>query len=404
MNYEALILNRLLDKYENRTPDSNRRVRIVFIKNEVDIPDMEDTYSYSEFRESMLKLKDKGFIDIEWERKDYILKSVSLNLESTDAVYRYLNRRTHTSKITSILNKIKAALNEISLDWIRNFLETEQNNICSKGKISGIWNKDENIVYSFIEALEGIDKLRGNSVSMRAFSVKIYHDSKRFEREIKQLVIPVIKRFEPNLTDIEDITEREVLAQVGIIMMPEVFEFCGNIKINFLNGKVDFSPITKTACISSECVSEIQSIEIFDTDKIIFIENKTNFSEYCLNTKNKRELIVYHGGFYSPQRGEFFHKLCEATNLPIYFWGDIDYGGFKMYMRLKNNIIPNLLPLNMDLASFNRYKSKGLSKNDEYIAKLGLLKNNKEYHEFFNVIDAMITEKTTVEQEAFLEN
>lgn len=44
-----------------------------------------------------------------------------------------------------------------------------------------------------------------------------------------------------------------------------------------------------------------------------------------------------------------------------------------MYMRLKNNIINNLQPLNMDLASYKRYKSKGLSKTDEYITKLRTL-------------------------------
>ncbi len=122
-----------------------------------------------------------------------------------------------------------------------------------------------------------------------------------------------------------------------------------------------------------------------------------------MNSRSKRELVVYHGGFYSPQRGDFFRKLCAMTNLPVYFWGDIDYGGFKMYMRLKNNIISSLQPLNMDLISYNRYKSKGLSKNNEYIVKLSALRADEDYYEFFGVIDAIISEKTTVEQEAFLE-
>ena len=57
----------------------------------------------------------------------------------------------------------------------------------------------------------------------------------------------------------------------------------------------------------------------------------------------------------------------------------------------------------MDLISFNRYKSNGLSKNDEYIVKLSSLKLDEDYYEFFDVIDAIIAEKTTVEQESFLE-
>lgn len=402
MDYETLILDKLLDKYEDRVSTSNRRVRIVLNKNEVKVPNIESS-EYIEFRENMLRLKNKDFIDVDWERKDYIIKSVWLNLDNVDMVYHYLERPTRNSKAAVIINIIEKTLQKVTIKWIRNYLEAECDSILTKGKITGIWCKEKNIIDDFLSAFESIDKLNGNVVSMRVFSIQTYGDSKKFQREIKQLIIPVIKRYEPNLVDIEEISEREVLAQVGIIMMPEIFEFCGNVKIDFSGGEVDFSPIVKGSCISSECVSDICNVEIFDTDRIIFIENKTNYSEYCLNSRSERELVVYHGGFYSPQRGEFFRKLCAKTDLPVYFWGDIDYGGFKMYLRLKNNIINSLQPFNLDLISFNRYKSNGLSKNDEYIVKLNSLKSDENYYEFFDVIDAIIAEKTTVEQEAFLD-
>ena len=238
---------------------------------------------------------------------------------------------------------------------------------------------------------------------MRAFSVKTYGDSKKFEREIKQHIVPVIKKFEPDLLVAEEISDRAVLAQVGIIMMPEVFEFCGNVKVHFTNGTADFSPISKGACISSESISDILSIDISETDRIIFIENKTNYTEYCLNNKTERELVVYHGGFYSPQRGDFFRRLCAETDIPVYFWGDIDYGGFKMFARLKNNIIHSLQPLNMYIHSYNRYKISGLKKNDDYITKLKVLAENPDYMMFNDVIAAIADEKITVEQESFLE-
>lgn len=402
MDYESLILDKLLDKFEERIPTSNRRVRIILDKKEVKVPNIESS-EYIEFREAMIQLKDKGFIDIDWIRKDYIIKSLWLNLDNVNTVYHYLERQTRNSKNSLILEIIEKTLQKITISWIRDYLETERDNILVKEKIAGIWCKEQKIIFDFLAALEGVDKLNGNAVSMRVFSIKVYGNSKKFEREIKQLIIPVIKRFEPNLADVEEISDREVLAQVGIIMMPETFEFCGNIKINFTNGEVDFSPIIKGSCISSESVSDIHSVKIFNTEKIIFIENKTNYSEYCLNSKAEGELVIYHGGFYSPQRGEFFRKLCASTNLPIYFWGDIDYGGFKMYVRLKNNIISNLQPMNMDLLSYNRYKTKGLPKNDEYITKLSFLKADENYNEFFDVMDAIIVEKTTVEQEAFLD-
>lgn len=382
MDYEILILDKLLDKYEKRTVSSNRRVRIFLSKNEVKIPSIESS-GYSEFRDSMLELKSKGFIEFDWERQNFIIKSIWLNIENAGTVYQYLERQPLGSKAKNIVSIIEKSLQKITLKWIREYLETEYANIFEKEKLKGIWSKEQELICNFLTAFECIDSLNGNSVSMRAFSVKAYGDSKKFEREIKPYVIPVVKRYEPNLNDIEEVSEREVLAQVGIIMMPEIFEFCGNIRIQFSDGMVDFSPILHGSCISGECVFDIQDIEILNTDRIIFIENKTNYSEYCLNSKNKRELVVYHGGFYSPQRGEFFKKLCTGIDIPVYFWGDIDYGGFKMFVRLKNNIINTLHSLNMDLHSYNRYKSQGLSRNDDYIAKLKLLKLKPDYEIFF---------------------
>lgn len=402
MDYATLILDKLLDKYENRVPTSNRRVLIDLNKKDVKVPNIESS-EYIEFRETMLRLKNKEFIDVDWIRKDYIIKSVWLNLDNVDTVYHYLERPTRNSKAMVILNIIEKTLQKVTIKWIRNYLEAECDSILTKGKITGIWCKEKNIIADLLSALESIDKMNGNVVSMRVFSIQTYGDSKKFQREVKQLIIPIIKRYEPNLADVEEISDREVLAQVGIIMMPEIFEFCGNVKIDFSDGEVDFSPIVKGSCISSECVSDICDVEIFNTDRIVFIENKTNYSEYCLNSRSERELVVYHGGFYSPQRGEFFRKLCAEIEIPVYFWGDIDYGGFKMYMRLKNNIINSLQPLNMDLTSYNRYKSNGLPKNNEYIVKLSVLKSDEDYYEFFDVIDAIVAEKTTVEQEAFLD-
>lgn len=401
MNFNSMILNRLLDKYEKRTAGSNRRVRIVCNNTDLKIPDVESD-EYQDFRDAMLYLKSKKFIELDWVRKDFIINSIWLNLDNVEAVYIYLGRENITSKINSVLNLIDNALTQIEAGWIHKHLKSVRDNIAGFNKLTGIWCKEHAVLNDFLAALINIDKLSGRTVSMRAFSVKTYGDSKKFEREIKQLIIPVIKNNEPDLLDAEEISDREALAQVGIIMMSEVFEFCGNVRVYFTDGIVDFSPVSKGACLSSECVADILQIEIFETDKIIFIENKTNYTEYCLNNKRSGELVVYHGGFYSPQRGQFFRKLCSETDIPVYFWGDIDYGGFKMFVRLKNNIINTLQPLNMDIHSYNRYKDNGLKKSDEYISKLKSLTDSPDYNLFSDVITAIEEERITVEQESFL--
>lgn len=403
MDYEALVLNKLLDKFEARTVGSNRRVLVKCDKKEINIPDIESD-EYDVFKNDMLSLKSKNYIDFDWVQKDYLIEKIWLNIDNVSEAYQYLEREDKNSKINLVISLIDNALAAAEHCWVHDYFEQVRDSIIKNSKLTGIWNGKNKLLNDFLEALINISRLRGKFVSMRAFSVNVYGDSKCFEREIKQYIIPVIKNYEPDLADTEDISDREVLAQVGIIMMPEIFEFCGNVKILFDSGTVDFSPIKKGACISSECVSDICSIDIFDTDRILFIENKTNYSEYCLNNKNDRELAVYHGGFYSPQRGEFFAKLCSEINIPVYFWGDIDYGGFKMFVRLKNNIVRNLQPFNMDITSYNLHKENGLKKGDDYILRLKKLQKDPDYMIFDDVISEIANEKITVEQESFISN
>lgn len=402
MDNESVILNKLLDKFEDRTPGSNRRVRIEFDKSDIKIPDIESS-EYRGFREDMLHLKSRGFIELDWTRKDYLIKSVWLNLENVDTVYEYLERENRAAKVNRVIELIDKTLGRIDLDWLRAYLLSSREYMRENNKLTGVWGREQSFLNNFLSALVGINDLHGSSISMRAFSINIYSDSKFFEREMKSFVITVIRNNEPDLKDIDEISDREVLAQVGIIMMSEIFEFCGNVRINFVGGTVDFSPVKKGACVLDESVSDICSIDIFDTDRIIFIENKTNYTEYCLNRQTDRELVVYHGGFYSPKHGEFFRKLCDGKDIPTYLWSDIDYGGFRMFMRLKKNILPLLEPLNMDIDSFERYKEKGLKRDDKYIMMLQKLTEDPDYSVFYEVISAIINSKVTVEQECFLE-
>ncbi len=238
--------------------------------------------------------------------------------------------------------------------------------------------------------------------------------SSGFFSDIREEFLELRGKLEPKYREIEvkirsgraeadEPGDREVLAQVGVIMMPEVFEFCGNVRIRFRGGEVDFSPIKSGSCVSGDSVSEMLGAEIFDTERIIFIENKTNYSDYCLSRRGENELVVYHGGFLSPQRMKFFRLLCSGKNIPAYFWGDIDYGGFKMFLRLKRNVAPGLLPMNMDLRAFEAHKSVGLRRDRDYIKKLKKLKEDNGYGEFYEVIDAIEREGVTVEQESFIE-
>jgi hypothetical protein len=165
------------------------------------------------------------------------------------------------------------------------------------------------------------------------------------------------------------------------------------------------SPMKRGACINSDSIQDLERIILRGINKIIFIENKTNYSEYNMKYRNENEFVVYHGGFYSPARGTFFTIIKEAADkTPIYFWGDIDYGGFKMFTRLKRNIIPTVEPLYMSEKEYSAYLDYGVEKSSEYINKLDSLSKNSDYVVFHKVIELIIQNKKIVEQENLITN
>lgn len=404
MDYQSRILNALIDKYENSKHYSDgtaftKRV-MIDCRNMIDVTDYDQR---KQFLSAVAELREKNFVDCDWVRKDLVVNRIWLILDNVNSVYVFLGRKSRNDTVNEVLEVIGEFSKDIITDWIKEYLISQSDNIREKNKLMGIWKTDIKLIREILSALREIDRLNGETVSMRTFSIELYSDSKYFEKNIKKYISDIAGKYEPDLREAEDISEREILQQLGIVKMPEIFEFCGNLILRFKNGTIDFSPIKKGSCISGDCIPEILSAEIRGVSQIIFIENKTNYSEYCLKRRNPDELVIFHGGFYSPQRGNFFRIIYNAAkDIPIYFWADIDYGGFKMFVRLKSNIISDLQPMNMSVKAHNSHSYRLFKRTDEYIEKLLALCGNEDYSIFYDVIRAIADSHGTVEQECFL--
>ncbi len=404
MRYGRNIVNQLLDSYEDSGNFDGDIGRKVYLKKSFKRPSG-DSADYEDFLSELIELRGKGILDFDWQVKNHVADRIWLILDNVQSAYNFVSRENKHAALERVGTAVRKAESVIVDGWIKLYLDKVLEDI-SKNRLHGLWGTDEQLINDVLKALELIYSLNGTSISMRAASVKLYADSKRFERDIKNYIVSIAKKFEPVLAEADegDISEREILAQLGIVKMSEIFEFCGGLKVIYNGGEVDYSPIKSGACITGDSLSEIKRVELCGVRGILFIENKTNYTEYCLNSRRENELVVYHGGLYSPAKGEFFRLISKAlNNEQVFYWGDIDMGGFNMFCRLRDNIFPNLLPYNMDKQRFERYKAKGLQRNPSYLNKVGELKKNERYAVFYDVIDLIIESGVTVEQEAFIE-
>ena len=153
----------------------------------------------------------------------------------------------------------------------------------------------------------------------------------------------------------------------------------------------------------STAVDYITAIDLKQTQKITFIENKTNYDEYILSERCKEELVVYHGGFLSPQKKKLFAKIGAAlrADCEVFFWADIDLGGFQMYSQLQQ-LIPKALPMRMSGQDVTAHHMNGLVRSLKYLEKIKAALVNQEYPIFEDAMERILEYGVTIEQESFL--
>ena len=83
------------------------------------------------------------------------------------------------------------------------------------------------------------------------------------------------------------------------------------------------------------------------------------------------------------------------------FWADINLGGFLMFDRLKR-LLPDLQPYKMFASDYNKYKDGGLTHSESYFKKLLEIKNQERFSIFLEVIELILSNERTIEQEIML--
>lgn len=408
MSYKELILNKLLDKYEKSKSyleDVNRK--IILKLSELKQYNIENYDEKMLLHEVVKELKSKDLIDFNWIKfeEENILDKVWLIKEKIDLAYEEVKRDNPKHIYLEILREFENV--KFQSAWLQEFQKDIIGYMNKNKKENSLLPNEK--MKDIISALKAIDDMicsnNSEPILKRVFSIKCYNNSKYFEKEIESYIIRILKKYYTcdNLV-MSELNNDEILAVVKITKYPEVIEFSGNIKCILENGEIVFSDIAIGNYINSQTIANVKNIELINVNKIIFIENKTNYINY-IQTKKVAELVIYHGGVYSPIRGEFFKKIYKACNpnIQIYHWSDIDIGGFSIFTRLRDSIIKNLIPYKMDKRTLIENKEGWQSFSEDYRKRLEKLKGNEKYSCFFETIDFMLENNVRLEQEILIE-
>jgi hypothetical protein len=410
MKYQKQILNYLLDKYEGSKhyygdAAINRRITLKFNSKQFPQYDLENVEVKAAVHQVVSKLQNQSIIEINWLKHEEgnILDSVNLNIDKIDMAYRLLGRKPKKKIIEETLQKVSKLRAENQTGWICVFLDKMIQEIRNGKNLPKYIPGEKETLDLLLKTLAGISEKGEDEIMERIFSRKYLGGSKIFEKKIRSRLVTIIKKFKLNDADIED---EEALENVGIIKTSEELLFIGPLKAELCGRVIDYAGFCFGAAMNTETIKYFEVAEL-DVKTVITIENKAAYLEYIKNKNFDSQLIIYLGGFYSPTKRIFLQKIynyLKKKKIPasFYHWGDIDIGGFNIFLQLRDNIIPKLQYLYMDVQTLEEYAEYGDDFNKNYRNKLESIFKKPQYAIFHDVIAEMIKRGIRLEQEAIV--
>ena len=383
--YKNEILTKLIDKYEKSKSfiGINTVNQSFAIHIEKEFPEYGDDARVAEIQAINRALEDlEALRFVKGKKKrNGILNSVQLNVESLEECYKYLRREPKKA----VNDKLRILLGDYCEgDGVAAVFSREQINRIASNKKVEHFNNSLSDYKDLLDVLSAITKVEQETY-IRDFSIQVLGDSKKFEK-MKSTVISV-------LYDYGDYPEKEtILEDLNIVKNPGHVYFKGNGVIVLSGQLIDLSNLQGDIAVSSLMIKDLDQV-IVSGKRVVTIENLTSFNTY----KPNDEFVIYLGGYHNSLRRDFIKKVYEQnSDVKYYHFGDIDVGGFQILLHLREKTGVPFLPMNMDIETLsnNCQYAKQLTENDRR-RLIPLLET-----EFREVVAYMLENNCKLEQEA----
>lgn len=183
--------------------------------------------------------------------------------------------------------------------------------------------------------------------------------TKRFEKIYQSAVLSVLKQYSPLYE--EGMSDEELLTAHGILTYAQTLEFKGAVSY-----RIDDGPAISTAAqiygtmFNKQTLENAVPISIVGIRQIMTIENKANYEKMQFRPDT---LYIFCHGFFSPPERKFLSRVVAlaGTDTEYFHWGDMDYGGIRIFKFLQKNLFPKLKPWKMDVTDYKMALQMGAS-------------------------------------------
>lgn len=239
------------------------------------------------------------------------------------------------ARASAILEPIRsghAVINELLGKW------------SAMGKARGRGPEDAGRWVDAVQAIKACQAMGNDEVQLpvRELSARIFKDSKRMER-----IVPEIDALLSDSLDAPVRSPQEVWQELGLLFQEHPVLLAGNVHVQRLraSGLLD-------APYAGFPAAAIQSVA-GSIEAVLTIENLTTFHSQARKGSDAASLIIYTAGMPSPAWCAMYERIVASVSehVPLYHWGDIDEGGFRIAAKIASiasQAGKKLWPYNMD--------------------------------------------------------
>ncbi|MBN2116526.1 MAG: DUF2399 domain-containing protein [Anaerolineales bacterium] len=421
----SVALNALLDILERRTELTTRSIKVSLAA--LSLPGY---FSQANPEPRLLAneqfnlLEKKGLLELTWipGETGHLLQSITLpkteyGIRSTE-IFQLLARTPiarSRSRLESLLLADKFRFQE---DWRARAISHILNQLKEEKSPAPFSLTDSNLNLDLLAVLQVLPALTAET-PYRAFSVRVFNDTKRFEA-VKNHIVSLARFGTPEW---KRIPAEEVLRELNLVANPSYIHLSGDWQLVTTNGEIlDLSGFTPSIGIPAAQISSLQSVR---AESVLCIENLTTFHQQVdrytphaslkhfmwragytgkhvnNGTSNLHRAVICIYGNPSPAIRRLLRLLPKTT--PISLWSDLDYGGFNILSQLRRTVGEEIRPYLMDIDALeaNLPRARPLTASDKN--NLKRLSLRPELCDIRPVIAHMLKRGVKLEQEGIEE-
>ena len=337
----------------------------------------------------------KGKISFDWRDMGSDIKVIHYDITAVPILCKLTGMENPRERQLRCIEKAKVFLEDRAGTWLEPYFRYALEQL-EKGNTNEIKVMEDDALLCCLREMS----LLGEPEWKRVFSARVFETcenvtpSKVFEKVYQGKILEVLRK-SPLCED--EMTVDEVLEAHGILTYSQTLEWKGNLvyqleekteaeKKSEQEALIEENSVKETeetistkeniygTVINAQTLEHAVVVALPGVKRILVIENKANYESMPFDAET---LYIYCHGFFSPKEVQFLKKIREAAEPGTRYehWGDMDYGGIRIFLYNERNIFPELEPYRMSDEDYEKciQSGKGISLEEKKRRKLEAL-------------------------------